>query len=192
MTDIKSEILDLFPHESGNIYDDYQYYADIIQTLTELVEECEQKADGLLSSIIEDDIKDDTREVVFKADTKRSVDIAKLRENDELYARFAFVKDTDAAQILGRSRLRELIQEKLQGLSDGFITANITDLEKALGKTEAAKYITSTTTRHPTPLIVVKNSYPKDYYKLGNDEPTRVFTENVGTKPPKGISKLKY
>ena len=192
MNEIHQQILELFPKSTGNIYDDYEYYANIVEVLSELVSICETNADDLLSSIIEDDLKDDRREVIFKADTKRSVDIAKLRENTELFNRFAFVKDTDAAQILGRAKLRELIQEKLQGLSDGFITANITDLEKTLGKKEASQYIVSTTTRHGTPIVVTKNSYPKDYYRLGSDEPVKVFTENVGEKPPKGISTLKY
>lgn len=175
-------------------YEQYVAVSKIYLAMHQFADRYLKKSDELMKYILDnrDDVSD-TYELIFPANTKRSVNMTKLRENRELFDKCAFVKDTFITKALGRQRLRDMFCEEYGGEDKAFafMTANITDLEKAVGKSEAAKYTIVDSRRTETPMIVEKDSYPADYYKLGEDEVTRVFTQNLEVKAPKAFSKVK-
>lgn len=175
--------------------DDYERYmalSRIYVGLKKLSEEYLEKSDAIMKYLIDHkETVSDKYEIIFPANTKRAVDIAKLQENPKLFDECVFIKDAFITKAFGRKRLREMFCEEYGDKAYGFLTANVTDVEKIAGKSDAAKYMTVDEKRTEYPIMVEKGSYPADYYLNGNDELIKVFSSNIEDKPPKAFSKIK-
>lgn len=189
---IIAKIIAAFPAFKGNLYDEYKWCEQIVEVIDNVKEFYLSKSDGILKSIIEDDISDDTREIVFKVDQKRNINMDTLKENVELFEKISFIKESDVARIVGRSALKDLVKTTIgEDKYSAMLQVNITDLESELGKKEAAAFIDTKISRNQTPLLVEKGKYSLDHYKLGQETITEIYINENMKSFPKSISRLK-
>lgn len=182
-------------NESNDVYEKYAALLENYTILKKLADETLKESDELMKYMVKHPHEKSSKyEVVVPTVNKRKVNVAKLKENPELFNKYAFVDDAFATKIIGRPIIRELFCEKFDGTPDElihFMTANITELEKDLGKMEASQYIEIEEKRGDHPIFVEKGTYPADYYGLNDSEVTHVFIQNIEGKVPKPISKVK-
>lgn len=190
---IVGKIIKAFPTSSTeNKFDEYSACEVAISILDKVREYYFNKSEELLTDIVKNDIKDATREVVFKAEYKRSIDMDRLASNRELFDELTFIKEADVSRILGRQELKKIVIENVgEDKCKPLLICNIGDLEAKLGKKEALEYIKSKTTRSSTPIVVGMNAYPANHYKCGSEDVTEVFIANTDVAVPKAISHLK-
>lgn len=178
--------------KTENKFDEYSACEMAIAILDKAREYYFNKSEELLAEIVANNVKDDTREVVFKAEYKRSVDMKRLSDNSELFEKLTFIKEADVARIVGRQELKRIAFETAgEEKCKSMLTCNIGDLENELGKKEALEYIKSETTRSQTPIVVGINSYQADHYKCGSENITEVLITDTDVTVPKAISHLK-
>lgn len=191
---IVAKIIKAFPASKGNLYDEYNWCEMVIEVLDKVKNFYLDKSDTLLNDLMNDNIVDEKREIVFKADQKRSINMETLKENEELFNKLAFVKEADVVKIVGRPALKDLVKTTLNDdvKFERLLTCNITDIEAELGKKEANVFIDSKIVRNVTPIVVEKGKYPGDHYKFDSiDVLSEVYINEVGKTAPKAISRLK-